>query len=50
MEVPLKLELPYDAAIPLLGINQEKTKTLILLLKVGLWLLATLQPIKKQGW
>ena len=42
MEVPLKTELPYDPAILLLSINQEKTKTQILLLKVGLWLLATL--------
>ena len=25
MEVPLKIELPYDPAIPLLGIYPEKT-------------------------
>ena len=46
----LKIELPYDPAIPLLAIYLEKTKTLILLPKVGVWLLAALKPIKRQGW
>ena len=31
----LKIELPYDPAIPLLGIHPKKTKTLI---QKGIWI------------